>query len=640
MTQEADVAPLDIEFRILGPIRIAVAGQPLTIASTNQRVVLAMLLLDAGQAVPISRLIDAVWDDDPPTTARNGLQLCVSQLRKRFVKAGAGHVVVTHPVGYLIREPKESLDMRRFQEHVKTASAISRTRPSEAVGHYRAGLSLWHGDAVSDLSSCAVQPAAMRLNEGRLTAQEMCLDLELQLGRHAQVVGELTELVARYQFRERFRKQLMLALCRSGRQAEALDVYRRWRELNREELGLDPSSELRELHQAIINGDHSLALPRQPVKGTAASTRPPAEVHPSARPGSSEAGAIPVPRQLPLAVTGFVGRGALVAQLKRRLVPPADKAEELVKLVVLTGRGGMGKTALAVHVGHSVADEFPDGQLYAEVGDQGGSWRDQGQILGGWLRAAGIPASAIPEGLGDRAAMYRSWLAGKRVLVVLDEVTEQYDVTPLLPGTPGCAVIVTSRSRMVHLTGADRLSVGPLGEPSASDLLSWLIGRGRADSEPDGVRDLVEFCGGIPLALRIAGSKLAERPHWKVEQLRTRLADERRRLDELDLGGTNVRATLAFAYRGLTSQLRHLLRRLSLLETTDFPAWAAATAMDVDLKTAEDMLAELVSAQLLDVRVANDGTPRYNMENLVLIFLREASARDEPQMDRREVLRC
>ncbi|MFD4829876.1 BTAD domain-containing putative transcriptional regulator [Streptomyces uncialis] len=624
MAHEADATPLDIEFRILGPISIAVAGRPLTIASTNQRVVLAMLLLEAGRAVPINTLIDAIWDGDPPATARNGLQLCVSQLRKRFSKVGAGHVVVTHPGGYLIRDPKQSLDLRRFQEHVKSAAAIAGTNPSEAVGHYRAGLSLWHGDAVGDLVSRAVQPAAMRLNEGRLTAQEMCLELELQLGRHAQMVGELTELVARYPFRECFRKQLMVALYRSGRQAEALEVYRMWCELNREELGLDPGTELRELHQAIITGDNALALPSRPVIGMAADTLPPTEEHLPVQPGSSDARAIPVPRQLPWAVIGFVGRTALLAQLKRRLVPPGDKAEELAKLLVLTGRGGMGKTALAVHAGHSVADAFPDGQLYAEVGDRSGSYRGQAQILGGWLRAVGIPASAIPEGIGDRAAMFRSWLAGRRVLVVLDEVTEQYDVTPLLPGTPGCAVIVTSRSRMVNLTGAERVAVGPLDEPSASDLLSLLIGRGRADGEPDCVRNLVEFCDGMPLALRIAGSKLAERPHWRVEQLRTRWADERRRLDELELGGASVRATLAFSCRGLTSRLRCLLTRLSLLETTDIPAWAAAAAMGMDLKTAEDMLAELVSAQLLDVRVAKDGTARYRIDNLVLIYLREA----------------
>ncbi|MFI1681825.1 BTAD domain-containing putative transcriptional regulator [Streptomyces sp. NPDC020607] len=624
MAHATDAPPLDTEFRVLGPIKITVAGRPLTIASTNQRVLLAMLLLNAGRSVPINTLIDAIWDDDPPATARNGLQLCVSQLRKRFIEVGAGPVVETHPGGYLIRDPKDSLDLRRFQEHIQSASAITRTRPSEAIRHYRAGLSLWRGDAVDDLARPAVQPAAMRLNEGRLAAQESCLDLELQLGHHARVTGELAELVARYPFRESFRRQLMLALYRSGRQAEALEVYRRWRELNRQELGLDPGTELSELQQAIITGDDSLDLPDQPADGTAATTRTPTEVRPPAHPRGSAAGAIPVPRQLPPAVSGFFGRTALQAHLERRLMPPANKTDALVRMVELTGRGGMGKTALAVHAGHSVAAAFPDGQLFAQVSDQNGARKEPRQILGGWLGAVGIPAPAVPEDLGDRAAMYRSWLAGRRVLVMLDGVPEQYDITPLLPGTAGCAVIVTSRSRTVHLTSADRLSVGPLDEPSASDLLSWLIGRDRADDEPGRVRNLVEFCDGMPLALRIAGSKLAERPHWTVEQLHTRLTDERRGLDELALGGTSVRETLVPSCRDLPDRLQHLLAHLAMLDFTDIPAWAAAAAVNVALAEARDMLEELVSAQLLDVRMTGDGTARYHMDNLVRIHVRQA----------------
>jgi DNA-binding SARP family transcriptional activator len=628
---------VDVEFLVLGPVQVNVAGRPLTIASNNQRVVLAMLLLESGRAVPVSRLVDAIWEDDPPYTARNQVQLSVSQLRKRFSRAGVSELVVTDPAGYLVGDLGGSLDLRRFQQLVSSAAADADRRPAAAVAQYRAALELWRGDAVGDIASQIVQQAAARLNESRLAAQEACVDLELRLGRQAQVVGELTELVARYPWRDRFRAQLMVSLYRSGRQADALEVARTGRKIMREELGLDPGNELRALEEAILAGDSALDPPDQSLAKIIAGG-PQGELSRHAAADGPRLGPVPAPQQLPPAVAGFAGRGDLLAQIRRALVPPDGRTDGLIRLVALTGRGGTGKTALAVHAAHEIRDAFPDGILFAEFRDEGGPARNPARVLEGFLRTFGIAPAAVPDDVASRAAMYRSWLAGKRVLIVLDDVPDADQAQLLLPGTPGCAVIITSRDRMTRLPGAIRLNVGPIDERSGAELLAWAIGQGRADAESDAIRGLVALCEGLPLALRIAGSKLAERRHWTVEQMRRRLADEQRRLDELDLGGTSVRATLAFSYRSLPEELRRLLRRLSMLGATDIPYWVAAAVMDVEPYTAEDMLAELVSAQLLEARTAADGTVRYQMHDLVLIYAAEMLARDEPEAERHAVL--
>jgi DNA-binding SARP family transcriptional activator len=270
MASFSDRSGGEVELLILGPIAVAAAGRrPTTIASSNQRVVLAMLLLETGRVVTVSNLVDAVWDDSPPPSARNQVQTCVSKLRKHLAAVGARDLIVTDPAGYMIRDTGVSLDLHRFEEHRRVAERIVRSRPAEAVGRYRAGLELWRGDALGDVTSRLLQPAALSLNEDRLAVQEACLDLELRLGRHAQVVGELTGLVARCPLRERFRAQLMISLYRSGRQVEALEVFRSGREIKREEFGLDVGFELRALEHAILTGEEIMSLPELSPRFTA-----------------------------------------------------------------------------------------------------------------------------------------------------------------------------------------------------------------------------------------------------------------------------------------------------------------------------------------------------------------------------------
>lgn len=642
LTSHVSQVVVDVDFLILGPVQVRIPDRFEAITSRGQRIVLVMLLLDAGRAVSVDRLVDAVYDDEPPSTARNQVQLCVSQLRKRFRKLGVGELIMTDPAGYLVPDPGGSLDLLRFQEHLKAAAAASERSPAEAVTCYRAGLGLWRGDALSDVTSRAIQPAAVGLNESRLAALERCLDLELRLGRHSQVAGELTELVAKYPLRERFRAQLMIALYRSGQQAEALEVFRVGREVKREELGLDPGNELKDLEEAILVGDRTLDLPAESfsrvVAGAPTTVRPRAARTRMAVEGIGSA-PVPVPRQLPPAVINFTGRQHLLARICQLLVPPDGADEELVKVVMLSGCGGTGKTVLALHAAHAVRDAFPDGQLYAQFRDEDGSTANPARVLEGLLRTFGIPPSAVPDDLAARAAMYRSWLAGKRALIVADNVADVADAEPLLPGTPGCAVVVTSRNLTIRLPGAHRLEVGPLDEQAGAELLARMIGAERAAAEPEATKGLVALCGGLPLALHIAGSKLAERRHWTVEQMRNRLSDDRRRLDELDLGGgAGVRATLAHSYQNLPKELRLLVTRLSMFGVTDFSAWVAAAALNVDLGDAEDMLAELVSAQLLETRSTPGGSVRYRMKDLVRIYAKEMPPRNESAAERQSVV--
>jgi DNA-binding SARP family transcriptional activator/predicted ATPase len=624
-----------VDFLVLGPLLVKVAGRQIVISSNNQRIVLAVLLMEAGRPVPISRLVDAIWNEAPPSTARNQVQACVSKLRKHFMEAGASKIIVTDPVGYRVCDPGESLDLRRFKNFVRSAETLAERDPAEAIRHYHAGMALWRGEAFAEIESRVIQPGALSLNEDRLAAYEACLDLELRLGRHGQVVGTLTELVARYPAHERFRAQLMLSLYRSGRQTEALEVFHTGREVKREEFGLDPGNELRALERAILAGDSVLDMPDQPpakfVRSGASGDRWPLDGV-----GDLDIEPVPVPRQLPPAIADFTGRRGQLAQICRTLLPSGE--DNPTRLVVLVGRGGVGKTALALQAAHAVRDAYPDGHLYAGFQHKHGSARNPSQILGGWLSTFGVAPAVVPEDIADRAAIYRSWLGGRRLLIVLDDVADAADVEPLLPGIPGCAVIVTSRKATIRLPGADRLNVGPLHSRLATHFLAKAIGVTRAAAEPTAVHGLVELCDGLPLALRIVGSKIADRPHWSVERMRGRLAYERTRLDELDLGDMSVRATLAFAHRNLRGGLRWLLARLVVLGATDFRSWVATVALDVDLDEAEDMLAELVSAQLLESRATHDGTVRYHLPDLVRLYVEEVLGRDQTVTERRLVL--
>ncbi|MFC7615787.1 BTAD domain-containing putative transcriptional regulator [Actinokineospora soli] len=570
-------------FRILGTVEVEGPHGRVPIPPGRQQVVLASLLLEANQVVSTEYLVDTLWDDRPPGTARTQVQICVSRLRKSLSDAGVDAPITTRPPGYLMRVDLDLVDVHLFTRQVVRARELARAdQAAEAAALLRSAVGLWRGPCLSGLANRGLRTRALRLDEERLAAVEACLDLELGLGRHSQLVGEISTLVRDHPLRERLRAQLMLALYRSGRQAEALDAYREGRDLLIDELGLEPGEELRALEAAILAGEPTL-VPERP----AAVAEAPA---PSPRPQ--------VPRQLPADTADFVGDDTLLREAESVLVGGG----RAVGVVVIVGRPGVGKSTLAAHIGHRLADEhFPDGQLYCDLRGTRAEPSAALEVLGRFLLALGIPGPVIPATLDERVEMYRTLLASKRVLVVLDDAVTESQVVPLLPGSSSCAVLVTTRTRLTGVPGARQIELDVLDPEQSLDLLGRVVGDRRVAAEPEAAAALVRTVGGLPLALRIIAARLAARPHWTLASMVHRLASERHRLDELAHGEMTIRASLSLTHDGLDKVTRRLFALLSLAEGPTLPGWLAGAAIDDDRPFPSDLLEPLVDVQMLDV---------------------------------------
>jgi DNA-binding SARP family transcriptional activator/tetratricopeptide (TPR) repeat protein len=621
----------EVEFRLLGPVEVVFSMERISIGAARQEIVLTMLLLETDRIVGMDLLIDAIWGDSPPSTAKSQVQICVSQLRKVLARSDAISLQ-TRRAGYVLEVPDGSLDLQRFRSLTARAADMAERDATEAVNLYRAGLGVWRGDACAGVESRIVGHAATRLNESRRTALGDCIDLELRSGGHNRVIGELSELVAQQPLWERPRQQLMLALYRSGRAGEALKVYQTARMTMREDLGLEPSKETQALQQSILVGDGALDS-----SGWQNSTDgDPAWVDETAI--QQEA----VPQLLPSTIADFVGRSEDLARISAVLTRPqrTDVSQPSgihVPIVVLTGRGGVGKTNLALRAAHLLSESFPDGQLYAKLRDGIEPVVSTSRVLDRFLRAFRGP-SALPDTLEERAEMYRNLLAGKKVLIMLDDAASVSQVEPLLPGHPGCAVIITCRTRAACPSGATCLEVGALDGPDGTELLAQVIGTDRINAEPEAATAMVELCEGLPLALRIAAAKLASRPHWRIERLTARLANERRRLDELSLEKTSIRAMLDLTYQNLTAQQQRLLRRLSVLGGSDFPCWLGAPLLETDVMEAEELLEELVVNGLIEAWNTQSGETRYHLHDLVRLYAAEATAVADPAGERQALI--
>jgi len=615
-----------VEFRILGPLEINVGGQLLDPGSPRQQLVLGALLVNANRVVSVARLVDVIYGSDPPTTARSQVQICVSGLRRLFAAHGHSHIILTQSQGYTIRTPDERLDARRFENLLVQARRLRESgQLDEAVDRFRAGLSLWRGEALAGLEAHGLRAAVNRLTEYRITGHEDCLQLELELGRHSEIVGELRELVERYPLRQRLRGQLMLALYRSGRQAESLEVYRNGREIMVEELGIEPDESLQRLHHAVLTSDDSLGPPPLPQEPLAAVSQPPS---------------LSVPRLLPTDIADFTGRTKQVDTVLRQLADATDaQSVRAVPVIVITGRPGIGKSTIAVHLAHQLTDRFPDGQLFADLHGGGPQLVSPTQVLERFLRALGVPGAAVPDDLEARAETYRALLADRRALIVLDDAGTESQVLPLLPGTPGCAVLITSRSRLAGLPGAVHIGMGVFEPQQSTELLARIVGQARMQAESRAVATLAELCDHLPLALRIAGARLAARPSRTVEQMVSRLKDETRRLDELRHGDLAIRASISLTYEGVTDAARRLFRRLAILEVRQVSVWIAAALLDVSPDDAQDLLDDLADAHLIETTNAGAGVhSRYRLHDLIRVFARERLAAEEPPAERTAAL--
>nr|WP_240188941.1 BTAD domain-containing putative transcriptional regulator [Nakamurella flavida] len=614
---------------LLGPLEV-IGAASIRVPPGRQQAVLAALALAVGRVVSSDHLVDVVWAQEPPDTARTQVQICVSRLRRLLEPTGA--TIETQPPGYRLSLAPEALDVHRFHALVRSADRlVLEGQDLEAVTALRSAAALWRGPALSGVDSEALRAQATRLDEDRLVAQESGFEIELRLGRHARLIGEITALVEAHPLRERLRAQLMLALYRSGRQAEALEVYRAFRALLADDLGLEPGPELRELERAILTADASLRAPDPAEAGvlsTGAVSTGALSMPPTDTPTPPVGG--PTAFQLPTAPADFVGRTQTLDLVRSVLLDDPTT----VGIAVLLGPPGVGKSATAVQAGHLLgAEHFPDGQLYCDLRAIEDDPLSPADVLGRFLRALGVPPPAIPPDAGERGAMFRGMVADRRVLIVLDDAGSEAQVTPLLPGSPQCGVIVTSRSRLTAVPGATCLEIDVLTVPTALRLLSQTLGRERVDAEPEAALALVHATGRLPLALRIVAARLTARSHWPLAGLVNRLADERRRLDELSHGDLTLRAGMSLAHDGFDPLAARTFALLALLTGPTIPAWAAGALVDDDRPFPSDLTEPLVDVHLLDaVGVDVAGETVHRFQELVRVFALEklAESADAP----------
>ncbi|GAA3375563.1 BTAD domain-containing putative transcriptional regulator [Streptomyces sannanensis] len=615
---------LQAVFRILGPLDIDVDGRAVPLQGARQRTIMSMLLLAPNRVVSVDALADAVWQGNPPATARNQVAICVSALRKTFKNAvGVDDILVTSHPGYMLFTGEHRIDAVEFEESAAGGrEAARRGRLEEACALFEESLGMWRGPALEGITAERVETEAARLDEMRLSVYEEYIGLRLELGHHRDLVGELSAFIREHPLREQARAHLMLAQYRSGRRAEALETYRDGQRLLAEELGIDPGPALQELHEAILVDSPKLNRPADSVILAPMPT---------------------VPAQIPSNGASFTGRRRELAALDQLL----DRLDcGALPVGSITGIGGVGKTALAVHWAHQVAGRFPDGQLFADLRgyDEEEAPRRPGAVLDGFLRALGVPAPRIPAGQNERADLFRSVLDGRRVLIVLDNARSFRQIRPLLPGNGRCCVLITSRDAMGGALAGDyafeALPLGALEEDEATALLSRVAGDGRLSADPAGAARLSALCDRQPLALRIAAARLAAKPHWSVRTLVLRLEDQHRRLDELSLDERGVRAGLRLSYRDLPSAVARMFRLLGLLNVPDFAAWAGAALLDIDPVDAEDLIEQLVDAQLLEPLSAGAaGHVRYRFQELLRLFARECARAEETEADRRAAIR-
>jgi DNA-binding SARP family transcriptional activator/Tfp pilus assembly protein PilF len=609
-------------FGVLGPLLVRDGDSVIGISAGRQRALLAALLMRAGAVVPADALAEFLWDGAPPFGAETTLRSHVMRLRRVLGPAAGARVVTRYP-GYQIEATEEEVDLLRFRCLCRNGGAAVRAGEwARAWEMLDEALGLWRGKPLADIPSDLLRREHLPgLEQLRLQAAELRVDAGLQQGFHAELVPELESLAARHPMQERFHAQLMLALVRCGRQAEALEAYQSAREVLVEQLGAEPGAELRELHRRVLDGDPALATP-----GSAAL--------------AGDRHAAVVPRELPAPVAGFVGRAAELAALTELLDRSGDQVPGVTVISAIDGTAGVGKTALAVHWAYQVAGRFPDGQLYVNLrGYDPDRPMPTGDALAGFLRTLGVPGQEIPPEEDERAARYRSLLSGKRMLVLLDNAGSVEQVRPLLPGSPACAVVITSRDSLAGLVardGARRLDLDVLPLDEAVGLLRELIGA-RVDDDPGAAETLAVQCCRLPLALRVAAELAAARPTTPLAELTGELADQHKRLDLLDAGGdprTAVRAVFSWSYRQLDAGAAHAFRLLGLHPGPDFEAYAAAALTGTSLEDANRTLDVLSRAHLLQWA----GSIRYRMHDLLRAYARFLATADDGEDEQRAAL--
>jgi DNA-binding SARP family transcriptional activator/tetratricopeptide (TPR) repeat protein len=739
---------------VLGPLLVRSDGEPVPVPAPKQRVILAALALRAGQVASYDELAEIVWDGAPPSGARVAIRNYVKRLRQ-ILGPVAGRRIITRDPGYALEAEPDEVDALRFTALCSQGGEAIRGDTSPGRGAWELlgeAIGLWRGNPLVDVPSNVLITAEVpRLDALRMQAQEWRMDAGLALGLHAELVGELTQLAHDHPWRERFHAQLMLALYRCGRQAEALAAYQRTRRMLVDELGVEPGRELRDLQAGIldaapdlaapgpalarfltappapgpvppagranagqapggtqapatlqrrtpagrtpagrapggrapggsVSARHAAGAPARPVTGgtVAGSGAPGSEAPgtgaPGARPGVARTGtgraqppagaaaaegkatvgagpsrpaqpgtaagrAAVVPRQLPAGVAHFAGRIAELAELQT-WQHEAASADGAAKVLVIGGTAGAGKTALAVHWAQQSAGEFPDGQLYVNLRgfDPSGTPVTPGDALRWFLGAFGITEEQMPDSVEEQSALYRSVLAGKRVLVILDNARDAAQVRPLLPGSRSCLALVTSRARLPGLAATEGARLVPLDvltADEAHELLASRLGE-RASAEADAAQQLTEACSRLPLALSIVAARVAARPYLPLADLARELADAQGRLDALDAGDpvASIRAVFSWSCEQLSGPAAQMFRLLGLHAGPDVTIAAAASLAGVGRGPATAAVAELADAHL----IAEHAPGRYAFHDLLRAYAAYLARTTDSDAERREAV--
>ncbi|WP_433154436.1 BTAD domain-containing putative transcriptional regulator [Streptomyces chartreusis] len=572
---------------VLGPVRLWQDGEPLPTGSPQQRALLAALALREGRTATAAELIDALWGEDPPSQALAAVRTYASRLRK-LMDPGT---LVSESGGYALRLPDQAFDVdvaRRLARHAEQMRIQGDLEQARMLLQHALGL--WEGESLAAVPGPFAEAQHTRLEEWRLQLLETRLDMDLACGLHTDIVAELTTLTSAHPLRERLRELLMLALYRAGRQAEALAVYADTRRLLDDELGVEPREGLARLQQRILQADPGLALDAAPSPGNAPD---PAFIRPA---------------QLPPTVPDFTGRSQVLAELTGVL--SAAATGDSLPVAALSGPGGAGKTALAIQAGHAVAQSFPDGHLYLDL-----DHTTPQAALATALHALGVAETAIPTGLKERSALYRSVLHTRRVLIVLDHARDAAQVQWLLPAARGCAVLVTSRRRIFDLPGAHLVELDVMSPAEALQLLTRIAGR-PLPGEHGPARYVVAACGFLPLAIRAAACRLLAHRTWTVSHLAHTLADENTRLDELQAGNLAVKPVIENSYHQLNTAEAHAFRTLSTSTDPLLSLQETARLLDRDTAHAEHLAETLIDAGLL----TSIGSPTYQIPLLAQLY--------------------
>ncbi len=619
---------------MLGPLEAEVDGAPVRLGGRREQRLLAALLINAGRLVPASYLIGTMWPEQPPKTAVRQVSNAIARLRHDLGVARSA--VITTGSAYRIAAGSAWLDSARFEaDYRQGAELLAAGLISQAAAKLADALALWRGPAFDGLEGDAIEQTARRLDEERLAACELLIGARLRLGETDAAVREAFDLSVRHPTRETLQCLTMLALYRAGRGADALRAFDRARTALAEELGVDPSAELSALHQQILRTDAELMEDTSLVRYGVGGLRAGLDTGGRREDADAQKSLFPRPAQLPADLPAFGGRST---ELRAVLEIGQDGSTAGPRLIAIDGMPGVGKTALAVHAAHRLEPMFPDGQLFVNLEgfSPAGDPVDPAAALEALLRSLGIQGSDIPAGTGQRAALFRSCLAGKRMLVVLDNAISAAQVSPLLPGSASCCVLITSRTRLADLDGAELLSLEPFSRADAVDLLGRIVGPSRLKKESPDAADLVaSLCGDLPLALAVTASRLRARSSWTLDFVARQLRDERNRFGELTAGERDVAGAFRVSYLNLPEAERRVFRRLSHHPGAAFDLHSTAALAEVDLGEARRLAERLVDVNLL----RQPSMDRYEMHDLLRSYARELLLAEEPEDEREAMMR-